>query len=106
MSRYKYKIKWVYPSTPNFIVYSIAPVTILNDVGYVIYSDATLRAIDLETGQELGYWQPDLLDRLLWPVCVPLPFPFCTGFSGVGMAASEDTLFVSFGNGKLGSSKI
>ena len=82
-------------------VLAISPVGILEGTGYVIYSDATLRAIDLDTGQELGYWQPKLWDRWMWPVCIPLPFPFCTPLTGVGTVASEDKLFVSFGNGKL-----
>jgi len=102
--RANYEIRWVYPaeSAGGLIpVGVISPVGILDGVGYVIYSDATLRAIDLKTGQELGYWQPGLRDRFFWPVCVPLPFPLCTGFSGVGMTTSEDTLFVSFGDGKL-----
>lgn len=103
--RATYTIKWVYPAQPNFggwvPVYTISPVAILDGVGYVIYSDATLRAFDLQTGQEVGYWQPGLFDRLFWPVCVPFPFPLCTNPTGVGMTTSEDTLFVSFGDGKL-----
>jgi outer membrane protein assembly factor BamB len=100
--RTTYQIKWIYPSQPPWaLVYTISPVAILDGVGYVIYSDATLRAIDLETGQELGYWQPGLLERFFWPVCAPVPFPFCTPTTGVGMTASEDSLFVSFGDGKL-----
>jgi len=37
----------------------------------------------------------------MWSVCIPFSFPFCTPLTGVGTVASEDTLFVSFGNGKL-----
>jgi outer membrane protein assembly factor BamB len=102
--RTNYDLKWVYSSESIgglIPVWAISPVGILDGVGYVIYSDATLRAIDLETGQELGYWQPGLRDRFFWPVCVPVPFPFCASTAGVGMAASADTLFVSFGDGKL-----
>lgn len=79
---------------------------IFNGIGYVIFDDATLRAFNLETGQEIGYWQPQGLDLLFWPGCtlpIPqLPNPFdCVHSSGVGMTASEDTLFVSFGDGRL-----
>ncbi len=101
-NRDTYNIKWVYPQETGIgIPFTLSPIAILDGVGYIIYSDATLRAIDLETGQELGYWQPSLLDRWRWPVCAPLPFPFCVAPTGVGLAASEDTLFVSFGDGKL-----
>lgn len=102
--RANYEIKWVYSVEPVgglIPVLALSPVTILDGVGYVIYSDVSLRTIDLKTGQELGYWQPGLLERFFWPVCVPVPFPFCTPTTGVGMTTSEDTLFVSFGDGKL-----
>jgi len=94
-----YDVKWIYSPTVNYT--ALSPVTILDEVGYVIYSDATLRAIDLETGQELGYWQPGILDRWFWPVCSPFPFLCIADETGVGMTISEDTLFVSFGDGKL-----
>jgi len=102
--RITYKTKWIYSakSVAGLIpVLAISPVSILEGTGYVIYSDATLRAIDLDTGQELGYWQPELWDRWMWSVCIPFSFPFCTPLTGVGTVALEDTLIVSFGNGKL-----
>jgi len=94
-----YDIKWIYSPAVKYIARS--PVAVLDEVGYVIYSDATLRAIDLATGRELGYWQPGILDRWFWPVCFPFPFLCIADETGVGMAASDDMLFVSFGNGKL-----
>lgn len=102
--RANYEIKWVYSAEPVgglIPVLPLSPVTVLDGVGYVIYSDVSLRAIDLEIGQELGYWQLGLLERFFWPVCTPIPFPFCTPTTGVGMTASEDSLFASFGDGKL-----
>jgi outer membrane protein assembly factor BamB len=90
--RADYNVKWVY--SPEESTYAASPVAILDGIGYVIYSDVTLRAIDLETGQLLGYWQPEVGDLLSWSVHGTIP-------TGVGMAASDDTLFVSFGNGKL-----
>lgn len=102
--RTNYEIKWVYSVEPIgglIPIPALSPIMVLDGVGYVIYSDVSLRAIDLETGQEVGYWQPGLLERFAWPICVPTSFPFCTPTTGVGMSASEDTLFVSFGDGKL-----
>jgi hypothetical protein len=79
----------------------MSPVAIFDGVGYVIFADATLRAFDLETGREIGYWQPKGADLFYWSVCTLMPFLGCTSPSGYGMATSEDTLFVSFGDGKL-----
>jgi outer membrane protein assembly factor BamB len=90
--RADYNIKWIY--SPERSAHTTSPVAILDGIGYVIYSDVTLRATDLETGQLLGYWQPEVGDLLSWSVHGTIP-------TGVGMAASEDTLFVSFGDGKL-----
>jgi outer membrane protein assembly factor BamB len=109
LDRATYAVKWKYQpkhKLPGLSLITLSPVAIFDGIGYVIFDDATLRAFDLETGQEIGYWQPQGLDLLFWPGCtlpIPrLPNPFyCVHSSGVGMAASEDTLFVSFGDGKL-----
>ena len=109
LDRATYTVKWKYQpqhKLPGFSLITLSPVAIFDGVGYVIFSDATLRVFDLETGQELGYWQPQGLDLMFWPGCTlpfpQLPNPFdCVHSSGVGMATSDDTLFVSFGDGKL-----
>ncbi len=97
-----YNIKWVYQPQAADPLNPLSPIAILNGVGYIIFSDATLRAFDLETGQELGYWQPQTNDLWSWPICT---FPYinvmCVGSARAGLATSEDTLFVSFGDGKL-----
>ena len=69
-------------------------------IGYVIFSDLTLRAFDIETGNELGYWQPSNLSILHQATCFPLR-PGCMQLDSAGLTTSEDTLFVSFGDGKL-----
>ena len=109
LDRATYTVKWKYQpqhKLPGFSLITLSPVAIFDGMGYVIFSDATLRAFDLETGQELGYWQPQGLDLMFWPGCTlplpQLPNPFdCIHSSGVGMTTSDDTLFVSFGDGKL-----
>lgn len=86
-----YELKWNYPqpqhSANSAQMEAVSSLVQLNGIGYIIFADATLRAIDLENGQELGYWQPTTLDL---PKKVK-----------AGVAASEDKLFVSFGDGKL-----
>jgi outer membrane protein assembly factor BamB len=60
--RTNYDLKWVYSaeSIGGLIpVWAISPVGVLDGVGYVIYSDATLRAIDLETGKNSGLAVPN-----------------------------------------------
>lgn len=109
LDRATYTVKWKYQPKhkfPGLSLITLSPVAIFDGIGYVIFDDATLRAFNLETGQEIGYWQPQGLDLLFWPGCtlpIPrLPNPFdCVHSSGVGMTTSEDTLFVSFGDGKL-----
>jgi hypothetical protein len=106
-NRATYNIKWIYPPPPPNPglagpLETESSVAILDDIGYVIFSDATLRAFDLETGQELGYWQPRKEDLWDWRVCTFPPPPVdCIESARAGLTASEDTLFVSFGDGKL-----
>lgn len=100
--RATYDIKWIYQLQPSDPLNPLAPVAISDGVGYVIFSDATLRAFDLETGQELGYWQPSTDDLWNWRVCTfPSPRSDCIESARAGLAASDDRLFVSFGDGKL-----
>lgn len=98
--RETYTVQWVYHPQETDPLTPLSPITILDEVGYVIFSDATLRAFDLGTGQELGYWQPPIDDLWFWPVCFFPPL-LCNGSARAGLATSEDTLFVSFGDGKL-----
>jgi outer membrane protein assembly factor BamB len=114
--RADYSIKWIYQPQASSPLNPLAPIAILDETGYAIFSDATLRAFDLETGQELGYWQPEWNDLWWWPICSfppvhsewdlwwrPIRFPpiLCVNSARAGLTTSEDTLFVSFGDGKL-----
>lgn len=98
--RANYNVKWVYQPQPSDPLNPLAPIAILDGVGYTIFLDATLRAFDLETGQELGYWQPETNDLWWWPIC-SFPPILCDESARAGVTASDDTLFVSFGDGKL-----
>ncbi len=108
LDREQYELQWRYhpPSLSLFKGVSLVPLTqvaILDNIGYVIFSDATLRAFDLGTGQELGYWQPDKETLSQWPFAC-LRFPRrddCLQSAMVGLTAANDMLFVSFGDGKL-----
>jgi outer membrane protein assembly factor BamB len=108
--RSTFEIQWTYQ--PKRLiggqpVRPISSVAVLNEVGYAVFSDATLGAFDLETGQELGYWQMSWFDLARWPVCTALwpgcitLFFSCSPSAQAGLTTSEDTLFVSFGDGKL-----
>ncbi len=105
LDRNTYMIKWQYEpkhKIPELPLLTLSQVAVLDGVGYVIFSDATLRAFDLETGEEVGYWQPGLFDRWRWPVCmITPPVIGCSLSARTGVTTSEDTLFVSFGDGKL-----
>lgn len=98
--RADYKVKWIYQPQPAAHLHPLAPIVILDGIGYVIFSDVTVRAFDLESGQELGYWQPTPDELRWWPIC-PLPPSACLQSARAGLAASENMLFVSFGDGKL-----
>ncbi len=95
-----YSVKWIYQPQPSNPLAPLGPIAILEEIGYAIFSDATVRAFDLETGQEVGYWQPDVYDLWFWPICT-FPPGFCSSWARAGLASSEDMLFVSFGDGKL-----
>jgi outer membrane protein assembly factor BamB len=104
--RSTYEVKWIYPSPQrrdgSGFFHTLSQVAILDGLGYVIFSDATVRAFDLETGREVGYWQPDENDLWDWPVCTDVSLRFeCIASARAGLGSSEDTLFVSFGDGKL-----
>jgi outer membrane protein assembly factor BamB len=106
LDRGTYKLKWLYqPQDENQWIprSALSPMTILDEKGYVITSDGALRAIDLDTGQELGYWQLGPIDLFKLPYCTTLPpVPNCIFLaSRVGLSASQNTLVVSFGDGKL-----
>jgi hypothetical protein len=108
--RNTFEIKWMYQSERKLQgnkVHPITSVAILDGIGYTIFSDATLGAFDLRTGQELGFWQPTWFDLARWPVCASpwstgaIPFVSCSLSAQPGLTVSDDTLFVSFGDGKL-----
>jgi outer membrane protein assembly factor BamB len=104
LDRTTFALKWIHSPerrVQNKPVRPISPIAILEGVGYAVFSDATLSAFDLETGQELGYWQPGWLDLSRWPACRLISFPGCTRMARAGVTTSDDTLFVSFGDGKL-----
>jgi len=104
LDREAFNIQWVYQPPRKVQWEPVSPlseVALLNGIGYAVFSDVTLRAFDLETGRELGFWQPGLTDLWSWPVCQPLPVIGCTRAAKAGLATSDETLFVSFGDGKL-----
>jgi outer membrane protein assembly factor BamB len=103
LDRDTFETKWQYKPRTTFLnqpKISTSPVVVLNGIGYVIYNDVTLRAFDPKTGQELGYWQPSWLDLVNQASCFPSR-PSCMQLDKAGLATSDDTLFVSFGDGKL-----
>jgi outer membrane protein assembly factor BamB len=63
---------------------------VLNGVVYAIFSDATLRAIDQQSGMEVGYWQADAVK-----------YSFRDNSAIPGVVASNDMVIASFGNGQL-----
>lgn len=100
------EVKWIYHpehKVQGFPLLTLSSVAILDGIGYIITSDAALRAFDLQTGQELGYWQPKSFDLLKWPNCFMLPpLPGCILFQNQpDLGVSDNTLFVSFGDGIL-----
>lgn len=104
LNRVDYTTKWIYRPKHKFPfipLVTLSPVAILDGVGYVIFYDATLRAFNLDSGQEIGYWQLRGMNLFFWPGCTVPPIPGCVQSSGIGMTTSDDTLFVSFGDGKL-----
>jgi hypothetical protein len=105
-TRATYEIKWLYPSPQrqdnSGSFRPLSQVAILNGLGYIIFSEATVWAFDLESGQEVGYWQPNVEELREWRVCTyPEPRFDCIEEARAGLATSEDTLFVSFGDGNL-----
>lgn len=108
--RHTFEIQWTYQpkrSAWGQPVHPISSVAVLNGVGYAVFSDATLGAFTLKTGQELGYWQMDWFDLARWPVCTSLwpecitPFIGCSPSAQAGLTTAENKLFVSFGDGRL-----
>ncbi len=63
---------------------------VLNGVVYAIFSDATVRAVDQQSGQEIGYWQANAVK-----------YSFTDNSALPGVAVSNDTLIASFGNGQI-----
>ncbi len=116
LERTTFEVKWRYqpPSKlegaflsrglPEVVreIFPLSHVVILDGVGYVIFTDLTIRAIDLNTGQELGYWQPGWPQLWRSPLCdAPLPVPGCSSSARADLTTLNDMLFVSFGDGKL-----
>jgi outer membrane protein assembly factor BamB len=67
----------------------VSNVTILAGVVYLIFSDATLRALALEDGHEIGHWQAEHVvysgDIKIQP----------------GLARSDEMIFVTFGENRV-----
>lgn len=87
LDRDSFDIKWRYPHPEGSPQGARSSLVSLDGIGYVIYSDMTLRAIDLETGQELGYWQPESIELMMG--------------GKAGLATSKDMLYATFGDGKV-----
>lgn len=63
---------------------------VLNGVVYAIFTDGTLRAINQQSGMEVGYWQAEAINY------------FRGGNRALpGVVVSGDVLVASFGNGQL-----
>lgn len=93
-----YEIKWVYQPQPTEPLNPLAPIAILDNIGYAVFSDTTVRAFELETGQEIGYWQPAVRGFRFW--CINPPF-FFNRLGKASLVTSDTVLFVSFGDGRL-----
>jgi outer membrane protein assembly factor BamB len=63
---------------------------ILGEVVYAIFSDGTLRAVNRQSGLEVGYWQ-----------ATTVKYSFTDNSAIPGVAVSNDTLVASFGNGQI-----
>lgn len=83
--------KWEYRHGPAIA----SNVAIVNNVGYAIGDDATLRAIDISTGQEIGWLQ--VPDNDVAPV-----YGQTTDGAPIASVASDGTmLFATFGHNKI-----
>lgn len=98
------RFRWQYiPTSPlqdqGVTLGTLTEMVILDNVGYIILSDATLRAIDLDSGKELGRWQPEDEVLAYWPLgCLNYPLGDC---NPANITASEEMVIVSFGGNKL-----
>jgi outer membrane protein assembly factor BamB len=63
---------------------------VLNGIVYAIFSDATLRAINQQSGVEVGYWHAEAVK-----------YSRSNDQAIPGVVASNDMLIASFGNGQL-----
>jgi outer membrane protein assembly factor BamB len=75
----------------------LSNVAIVKSVGYAIADDATIRAFDISSGQEIGWWQaPAVVDWWQGGKC-------CTSdaIPVAGVASDGSTLFASFGQNTL-----
>jgi outer membrane protein assembly factor BamB len=68
----------------------VSNAVILNGVVYAIFSDATLRAIDQQSGQEIGYWKAEAVK-----------YSHSRDSAVPGVVVSGDVLIASFGNGEI-----
>lgn len=93
-----HKLKWEYvPSAEdgNTRPKAISNIATVASNGYVIVDDATLRAFDLETGKEVGWWQgPGVVTKRHgeWKLRTDVDF---------GLTSDGKQLFVTFGDHDL-----
>jgi outer membrane protein assembly factor BamB len=93
IDRYSGNIVWEYPS-PQATTELVSNVAVVNDTVYAIFSDGRLIGFDAKSGRSLGHIQFAGVSNTLQQVTI------------AGIAASEDTLFVSLGYKKLYAFRI
>lgn len=71
----------------------ITNITVVGNYGYAIADDATIRAINLENGQEIGYWQATLNPELRYKSQIDGPI--------AGIGTDGVRIFVSLGTETL-----
>lgn len=93
------QVRWDYQPLPHTLtptVEIISHATIIGNMGYVLANDASIRAIDLNTGTEFGYWlhpQGASLTEMVykWQPTGPM----------AGLATDGVRLFATFGNNEI-----
>lgn len=82
---------WTYRPNTNLRVQS--SVAVSDEIAYVVYSDSSLRAIDVHSGEPIGYLQTEP--------------PFTPGVvHGSGIAAGDDYIYAYFGGSDLFAFKV
>jgi outer membrane protein assembly factor BamB len=89
-------LKWEYHPLPGAADESpeiISNVAVLGSVGYAIADDATLRAFDTDTGNEIGWWQAPYVADWRTGTWVYVVIP--------GLVSDGERLYATFGDNTL-----